>query len=203
MQTIIITQNGGPYTLMLATWLLHLPVAGIMLTNLKQFVPRPLASIQHEATSWGTDLFTLLSLVSAAILLLAPSRGVQYVESLFVETAPKTAAPIGVLARSCGAVALEWAVFSALHGRMYPNLMLAARAAVVALCGTALLWHWGLLVPRLNMPSSVGALVAALIVAGPSLVSLPASIAESKMLVAHEPKGAPAAFPAPKEAKRG
>jgi hypothetical protein len=182
--TIITLQHGGPYTLMLGTWALHLPVIALTLAKVKQWKPvSSFASLQSEQTSWGTDVFTVLSLLSAVILLFAPAKGMQMVEKFVLnEDMSKTSTKIGVLARSAGALELELAIFNALHGRSHQTTMFAVRSIIAVLCGLAVMWHWGFFMPHLNLPKTAGALASALIVAGPSLLSLPASFAEQFLL---------------------
>jgi hypothetical protein len=180
--TAITLFHMGPYMLLAGTWALHVPVVALTFFLLKSWKPvSSLSSLQPDAasTSWGADIFTVLSILSAVILLFSPTKGTQWVERLLLKkAAAHTSAKIGVLARSTGALSLELALLNAVHGRGNPMLMLIVRAVIISLSAMAIMWDWGWVLPHADLPKTVGQLASAVIVAAPALLSLPASIAE-------------------------
>jgi hypothetical protein len=170
-----IMENLGPYSLLFGTWALHIPVALVTFASLRSWSFKDaLASYRAEPASLSRTLYTTFALLSGTVLLFAP---VTFLQKILHGD------KIGVYARSCGSILVELGIFNMVHGATYHTLMFQARVGIVALSGIALMWHWGLFgMPVVNVPKSATGLAAALLVAGPALISLPAAFAEQNLL---------------------
>jgi hypothetical protein len=134
-----------------------------------------------ERATWSTELYIAMSAITSAILLWDPSLGVATISKHVLRVVHPLDPAYNVLARTCGVMSIELLLLHILHSKSCAVPLFVARTVLVLTCFASALSFGGVLDSHWrfsNSFDSAKALSSALLFAGPSLLSLPATLAD-------------------------